>query len=128
MLKKLHNFLISLGLKTCLGDLSLFIITSLHIVYIHVYVDDMIMTGFNDVEVSRLLTTLGIEVKVQDLTELNYFMQVQVCKGYLVDLLHFSELETCVLHLHPLIPISISLTTRKQTLYDDVNPTSFRGP
>lgn len=92
--RRLHDFLLSLGFKISVEDPSLFIMTPPHI---------MIITTFDDTEISRILHVLDNEFKVHDLSNLNYFLCIHVHKikndiflnqqRYLVDLLHSSELD-----------------------------------
>lgn len=69
-----------LGFKSSIGDLSLFIMTSLHTIYILVlvYVDDVIITGSDEFAIRRILDSLGNKFKLHDLDNLNYFLGFQV--------------------------------------------------
>lgn len=60
-------------------DSSLFVKKQkkLHIVVL-LYVDDMIVTGNDDVEVAKLWTKLSIHFEMKDLGELNHFLGLEV--------------------------------------------------
>jgi len=102
---ELWVFLLSLGFVNCTVDASLFIQHKLGVklyllVYLLLYVDDIIVTGSSPVEVSTLITTLATRFSLKDLGCLNYFLGVEVIpstvgiflsqRKYITDLLHKS--------------------------------------
>lgn len=74
----LWNFLQSLGFKGSVVDPSLFTLHGHHIVYILVYVDDMIIIGLDDAIVWTILDALNSEFAILDLGALNYFLDIRV--------------------------------------------------
>jgi Reverse transcriptase (RNA-dependent DNA polymerase) len=78
-----------------------------------VYVDDMIITGNNEKEITQLKVRLDKEFEVKDFGQLKYFLGIEVARGvegivlsqmkYVLDLLK----ETCMLGCKPaVIPIN----------------------
>jgi Reverse transcriptase (RNA-dependent DNA polymerase) len=74
-----------------------------HITMLAVYVDDMIITGNNEKEITHLKVRLNKEFEVKDFGQLKYFLGIEVARGvegivlshmkYVLDLLK----ETCML-------------------------------
>lgn len=75
----LHDFLNSIGFTLSLTDPSLFVFNWTHVIYILVYVDDMVIIGSNEGVVKEVLNKMKIEFTVWDLGTINYFLGIHVC-------------------------------------------------
>ena len=71
--------LLHLGFTASVVDSSLFIFHS-HgtIIYLLLYVDDIIVTGNNSTQISHLIATLSLVFELKDLGPLNYFLGIQI--------------------------------------------------
>ncbi|KAJ0700404.1 putative RNA-directed DNA polymerase [Helianthus annuus] len=123
---KLSNALHQLGFHGSKTDPSLFILNSEgSLVYLLVYVDDIIITGNNAETVSKLITRLHSLFALKDLGQLHYFLGVEVIhkkadfvlsqRKYIGDILHRSGLTDCK-------PISTPMSTSHVLLPDDSPP------
>ena len=75
----LSAFLQSHGFVNSLSDSSLFILkTSLHITYILVYVDDILITGSDSHFIAEFIHTLSSSFAMKDLGSLHYFLGIEV--------------------------------------------------
>lgn len=63
-----------MGFLESVVDLSLFISKSDHIIYILIYVDDMIITSSSSMKFDKIMTTLDSKFLVRDLGELHFFL------------------------------------------------------
>jgi hypothetical protein len=71
-----------MGYKQCNGDHTLFYKHSeCRIAILAVYVDDIIITGDDEVEISRLKKSLSKEFEVKDLGQLKYFLGIEVARS-----------------------------------------------
>jgi Reverse transcriptase (RNA-dependent DNA polymerase) len=52
-----------------------------HITMLAVYVDDMIITDDDESEITQLKMKLGKEFEVKDLSQLRYFLGIEVARG-----------------------------------------------
>jgi Reverse transcriptase (RNA-dependent DNA polymerase) len=52
-----------------------------HITMLAVYVDDMIITGDDEGEITQLKAKLGKEFEVNDLGQLRYFLGIEIARG-----------------------------------------------
>lgn len=78
---KLHHTLLKLGFHSAKSNRSLFIqITSQWSLYILVYVDDILITGSDDLAIQRVLDQLNAAVALKDLGDLDYYLGIQVTK------------------------------------------------
>ena len=69
--------LIHLGFQASFADNSLFIFHSKStIIYLLLYVDDIILTGNNSKHIASLVTAFKAVFELKDLGELNYFLGV----------------------------------------------------
>uniref|UniRef100_A0A251TUQ9 Putative zinc finger, CCHC-type n=1 Tax=Helianthus annuus TaxID=4232 RepID=A0A251TUQ9_HELAN len=76
---RLSTFLISNGFKCSRADPSLFIFKRDNcIMYLLVYVDDLILTGNQDNVLRSFINRLHNEFAIKDLGELNYFLGLEV--------------------------------------------------
>jgi hypothetical protein len=93
----------SMGYKQCNGDHNVFYRHSeSHITVLTVYVDDIVITGDDNVEISRLKVRLSKEFEVKDLGQLKYFLGIEIARSskgivlsqrkYVLDLLNETEL------------------------------------
>lgn len=77
--QRFSNFLLALGLTCSKVDTSLFMFfQDANILYLLVYVDDMIPTGNNASLIRRLITRINAKFAVKDLGRLNYFLGLEV--------------------------------------------------
>ncbi|KAJ1695606.1 hypothetical protein LUZ63_012304 [Rhynchospora breviuscula] len=75
---KLKNFLLSHQFKCAQSDNSLFIHqSSKTIIYILVYVDDILITGNNDNAITELMQSLHNHFALKNLGSLNYFLGIE---------------------------------------------------
>ena len=73
--------LIHLGFQASFTDSSLFIYQSKStIIYLLLYVDDIIITGNNSQHVSSLIAAISSVFELKDLGVLNYFLGVQISR------------------------------------------------
>lgn len=71
-----------MGYKQCNGDHTVFYRHSnCQITILAVYVDDIIITGDDDVEISRLKKSLSKEFEVKDLGQLKYFLGIEIARS-----------------------------------------------
>ena len=96
---ELRNFFLSLGFTNSLADTSLFVLQhGGHLIYLLVYVDDILITGNTTTGIQRILTLLAERFSVKDAEDLNYFLGIEahrtssglhLCqRKYILDLLH----------------------------------------
>ena len=75
---KLHN----LGFISSKSDTSLFIYNKHSIIiYVLIYVDDIIVTSSSDAAISALLRDLNTDFALKDLGNLHYFLGIEVSKN-----------------------------------------------
>lgn len=96
--QELSNHLLSSGFTNSFADPSLFILKRHSIlVYLLVYVNDIIITGNDQILIQQTLNSLATRFSVKDLEDLNYFLGIKAhrtqfglhltqCK-YILDLL-----------------------------------------
>ncbi|KAK1429347.1 hypothetical protein QVD17_11555 [Tagetes erecta] len=79
--EKLTNTLTEIGFKQSKNDYSLFTKTGEDsICVLLVYVDDIILTGNNKIELERVKTEIKNKFQIKDLGELKYFLGIEVVK------------------------------------------------
>ena len=72
-------FLIRFGFKQSTADSSLFIYRhDSHILYLLLYVDDIVLTGSHAAFITHFVDQLGQEFDVKDLGSLRYFLGLEV--------------------------------------------------
>ncbi|KAI4300129.1 hypothetical protein L6164_033541 [Bauhinia variegata] len=76
---ELRTFLIHIGFVNSIADASLFIFKSgLDVIYLLVYVDDIIITGSPQQQVLQVIQQLTTRFSLKDLGNLSYFLGVEV--------------------------------------------------
>ena len=76
---ELRQFLVDSRFKNSHSDISLFILhTGTNILYLLVYVDDIIITGNSNDLVSQVVECLAQRFSLKDLGPLSYFLGVEV--------------------------------------------------
>ncbi|KAJ1701542.1 hypothetical protein LUZ63_001321 [Rhynchospora breviuscula] len=76
---KLKTFLLAHKFVSAQSDHSLFILqTSTVIIYLLVYVDDIIITGNNDAAIQEIMHSLDNHFSIKNLGDLNYFLGIEV--------------------------------------------------
>lgn len=132
--QELRNFLLQTGCINSVADTSVFVyIKGAHIVYILVYVDDIIITGSSSLIVDGVIHVLATRFSLKEPTDLHYFLGVEATRTsaglhlmqrkYIIDLLT----KTKMLDAKPVLtPMSVSpkLTLKSGTVMAD--PSEFR--
>ena len=78
---ELKNFLILCGFTNSYADASLFVHSRNNLlVYVLVYVDDILVTGNNNDAVSRVIAALGERFSLKDQGDVNYFLGIEVTR------------------------------------------------
>lgn len=68
-----------MGFVDSVADTSLFIKwTGQLVLYVLVYIDDMLITGNNKSAISQLITTLNSRFSLKDLGESKYFLGIEM--------------------------------------------------
>ncbi|KAH9658644.1 hypothetical protein KPL70_023573 [Citrus sinensis] len=76
---ELRSFLIQFGFKNSMADTSLFVYNDdTHILYLIVYVDDLIITGDKPLKINEIITLLAKQFSLKDLGNLAYFLGIEV--------------------------------------------------
>ena len=77
--QRLSTFLLSYGFTCSRADTSLFILRrDSHIMYLLVYVDDLILTGNDETIIRTFVSRLHREFAIKDLGDLNYFLGLEI--------------------------------------------------
>jgi len=77
-----HEYLVTSGFQTSNVDSSLYVKKTNHgIIIIVIYVDDLIITRDNDVDISDLKKLLKQKFEMKDLGELRYFLGIEVIQS-----------------------------------------------
>lgn len=103
---ELKNYLVTLGFIKSQSDSSLFILQNFEfIVYVLVYVDDIIVTGNQICGVQSIIDNLATRFSLKDLCPLHYFLGVEVLsypgglllsqQKYITDLLQEVNMQNC---------------------------------
>jgi hypothetical protein len=81
-LDKIGHFLVTSGFQTSNVDFSLYVKKTDHgIVVIVIYVDDLIITGYSDVDIFDLKKLLKQKFEMKDLEELCFFFGIKVIQS-----------------------------------------------
>lgn len=76
---KLKHFLVTHGFTACKFDTSLFVHSSRGcLLYILVYVDDLITIGTHAAKIQQFITQLHVAFALKDLGNLHYFLGIQI--------------------------------------------------
>ncbi|CAM8885420.1 unnamed protein product [Rhodiola kirilowii] len=87
---RLKCHLLQCDFRACYSDTSLFVRTTpTDVIYVLVYVDDIIVTGSKPSMVSTFIQQLHSVFKLKDLGKLSYFLGVEVT--YSTDTIHLSQ-------------------------------------
>ncbi len=79
---KIGQYLVTSGFQTSNADFSLYVKKTNHgIVIIIIYVDDLIITGDSDADISDLKKLLKQKFEMKDLGELRYFLSIEVIQS-----------------------------------------------
>jgi len=103
---RFRRALCGMGYKQCNGDHTVFYRHSgRRIALLAVYVDDIIITGDDEVEIKRMKENLSKEFEVKDLGQLKYFLGIEVARSpkgivlsqrkYVLDLLNETGMLGC---------------------------------
>lgn len=77
----LSTSLVQQGFHNSLADSSLFVYSQDHdLVYVLVYVDDILIIGNNPTLIQRIIAGLGSKFAIKDLGSLHYFLGIEVVK------------------------------------------------
>ncbi|GJR52802.1 putative RNA-directed DNA polymerase [Tanacetum coccineum] len=128
--ERLSKALFDLGFKGSKTDPSLFIYSRGDtLLYILVYVDDIIVTGNNKGTIDNIICQLGSAFALKDLGPLNYFLGIEIVphvsgillsqKKYILELLQSAGLSNCN-------PVSSPMVTSSSLSLDD--STAFSNP
>ncbi|KAL6333900.1 hypothetical protein AAG906_039311 [Vitis piasezkii] len=133
--RELRQFLLTSGFKNSHSDTSLFVLrSSNHVLYLLVYVDDIILTGSSDTLVSQFVDYLAQRFSLKDLGPLSYFLGVEVVphrlgillsqRRYIQDLLKRTNMADAKPVLTPLPTSSTTISLTSGTPLSD--PTPYR--
>jgi hypothetical protein len=129
------SYLLTLGFTPSLADPSLFLYRQgITVIYLLLYVDDIIVTGNTPSAIQSLLHQLGTEFDIKDLGQLKYFLGLQIeyrSSGFFVhqhkyafDLLAKFNMSTCKPCPTPFVSLSRLCKDEGTPLQD---PTPFRS-
>ncbi|KAJ0781359.1 putative RNA-directed DNA polymerase [Helianthus annuus] len=131
---RLSTVLQQLGFRGSKTDPSLFILKhGATLVYILVYVDDIIITGNNNSAISGIIKQLNASFAIKDLGQLHYFLGIEVLhhqknvllsqRKYILDILQRAGLSDCK-------PVNSPMSTSQVLTLDDSpllsDPTKYR--
>jgi hypothetical protein len=133
--EKFSSHLLTVGFTASLADPSLFVYKSgSTVIYLLLYVDDIILTGSAPVAIQALIHDLAQAFELKDLGPLKYFLGLQVeytdsgllvhQAKYATDLLVKHNMSTCKPCSTPFVPPSTSVLTASSFLSD---PLSYRS-
>lgn len=130
---ELKRYLEEIGFKNSLADTSLFILQQKSLlVYVLVYVDDIIVTGNSKEAVEQVIKNLAIRFSVKDLGALSYFLGIEAIRTpqglHLNQRKYIQDLEA-KMNMHDAKPVTTPLATspklaRSRDLHS--NPTEYR--
>ncbi|MFS7934571.1 putative RNA-directed DNA polymerase [Helianthus anomalus] len=131
---RLSSTLLQLGFHGSRTDPSLFIYShNGHLLYMLVYVDDIILTGNNSRLIDHIIQQLGTTFAIQDMGRLSYFLGIEVIfqghdlllsqRKYIADIIQKASLSQSKSVDSPMAPNS-ELALGDSPLFD--NPVQFR--
>uniref|UniRef100_M4DMN8 Integrase catalytic domain-containing protein n=1 Tax=Brassica campestris TaxID=3711 RepID=M4DMN8_BRACM len=132
---KFSSFLLKYGFICSVKDPSLFIYNRDGIIiFLLLYVDDMVLTGNDKSVIAKLLESLGKEFRMKDMGALSYFLGIQVQytptgmflnqEKYATDLLQSAGMLECAPMPTPL-PLQIDRVPHQDELFE--TPSYFRS-
>ena len=132
---KFSDFLLAFGFQCSFPDPSLFIYhKGSDVIYLLLYVDDMILTGNNEDLLNTLLLQLGKQFRMKDMGPLHYFLGILVHhyadgmflnqEKYAADLLITAGMRDCAPMPTPL-PMKLEKVPDQDVLFSD--PSLFRS-
>ena len=78
---ELKSYLLSAGFRNSLSDTSLFILKAgRDLVYVLVYVDDILVTGSNNILIQRVIDALANRFSIKDMGNLSYFLGIETIR------------------------------------------------
>lgn len=100
------EFIVKLGFKATRSDSSLFVLQRGHdVVYLLLYVDDIVITGSSDALLQHVINRLRDEFAVKDLGALRFFLSIDVMRTndgfylsqerYAEDILDYAGMKEC---------------------------------
>ncbi|KAI0527444.1 hypothetical protein KFK09_003045 [Dendrobium nobile] len=130
---KLTSFLQTLGFEFSRADPSLLIFhkNNIHL-FVLIYVDDILITGNNPVQIQHILKQLQAEFKLKQLGDISLFLGIQVIKtttGYFLSQSHYAQDLLCSAGFADCKPASTPAPSRPSTTVDDqpyADPKLFR--
>ncbi|XP_013721367.1 uncharacterized mitochondrial protein AtMg00810-like [Brassica napus] len=131
---KFSLFLIDFGFVCSFPDPSLFVYhRGSLVIYLLLYLDDMIVTGNNEVLIQSLLKSLNTQFRMKDMGEVHYFLGIQIHRvqdglfmnqeKYTQDLLITAGMADCAPMPTPL-PLKLDNVSGQDALFSD--PSYFR--
>ena len=132
---ELRSFLLAVGFTNSHSDTSLFTrATGNNLLYLLVYVDDIILTGNNADLVSQFVTRLAQRFSLKDLGNLSYFLGVEVVpypSGILLSQRRYIQELLARTHMEQAKPVLTTLPTNSSSLTLSSgsplsNPTEYR--
>ena len=79
---ELRNYLLQIGFLNSIADTSLFILKKgRSIIYMLIYVDDILVTGNDNVLLNQTLAALATRFSVKDHEDLHYFLGIEANRG-----------------------------------------------
>lgn len=131
---ELRTFLVDSGFTNSVSNTSWFVLRKHRaLVYVLVYVDDILVTGNNNSLITHTLDSLETRFSVKDHEELHYFLGIEVKRGtsglhlyqrrYILDLLDHTQMLCC----KPVTtPMATSLKLTLTSGYKLSDPTEYR--
>ena len=90
--KKLHKYLIKIGYAQLKSDNAIYIYNqNSYLIFIGVYVDDLLITGNNEREIKKLKEKLADEFKIKDLGYLTKIIGIEVTRSKNNKVTHISQ-------------------------------------
>ena len=133
--EKFSTHLLTLGFIASQSDSSLFIFRhGTTVLYLLLYVDDIILTGSNPDAITALITALASAFELKDLGRLTYFLSLQIDYRTTGLFVHQTKYATDILTRHNMItakPCSSPFVPLSQTSSNDspllLDPYAFRS-